>query len=608
MSFASAGLLWYLVPFFAAIIFLYLLRMRRKEFKVPASFLWPQNTTDVRANAPIQKLRFSWLMVLQLLAVALIIASLARPQTRQEGLVGNITVFVVDTSASMQAKDVGGSRISEAVSRIKRAISTAKPGDRFSLVEAGPTPRVAMALTGDVSRMNRTLDELNPTDAKTDVGAAMRLAAALVGAMDSGHIVLLSDGAFPEIQNFSQGKAAVHFQKIGDSSDNVAITAIGVGDSPTGMQLFCGLKNYSNEPKEVTLTLYADGSVFEAKVVTVPAKQAIGESAGVPAGAGVLEARIEPDDLLSSDNQAFALTSPGSSLRVLLISNGNLFLERALALDARVSLEVATAVPESEKAGSPGASSYDIIVFDGGAETRVKANGILSFGSQNSSIGAIAGTVSRPQALAANEEDEVTKFVDLSSTFIDKANKVTPAAGSRTLVDSDRGPLILASDVDKKHVYVGFSLLESDFPLQVGFPIFISNVLDFVAKESKGGAVAIQTGRTVSLVAETPERGRLTLPNGSSIDIEPDVGSYVLRTMGAAGKYVFSAAGKQSVFYANLLDEEESNITPSESLSVNNREVAAAKAPARIADFWKPILLLCLLILAGEWWLFAKRS
>jgi hypothetical protein len=608
MSFASASLLWFLVPFCAAIVFLYLLRMRRKDFKVPASFLWPQNTTDVRANAPIQKLRFSWLMVLQLLAVALIIASIARPQTRQEGLAGSITVFVVDTSASMQATDVGDSRISEAVSRVRRAISTARPGDRFSLVEAGPTPRVAMALTGDTSRMNRALDELQPTDAKGDVGAAMRLAAALVGAMESGHIVLLSDGAFSEIQNFSQGKAAVHFQRIGNSSDNVAITAIGVGDSPTGMQVFCGLKNFSAKPVEVKLSLYADGNVFESKPIVIPPKQSIGESAVVPSGAGIIEARLEPDDFLVSDNRAFALASPGSSLRVLLVSAGNLFLERALSLDARVSLEVATSVPESEKAGSSGAGNYDLVVFDGVAETPVKSRGVLSFGSNNSALAKVNGTVARPQAIAGNNEDALTQFVDLSSTFIDKANKVTPAAGARILVDSDRGPLVLSSDIEGKHVYVAFTLLDSDFPLQVGFPIFVSNVLDFVSKESNGGAISIQTGKTVSLVAETSAIGTLELPGGTSTAIEPDSGSYVLRNLGVTGKYVFAAAGRQTVFYANLLDEEESNIAPSESLNVNNREVAAARAPARIADFWQPILLLCLLILAGEWWLFAKRS
>ena len=608
MSFASPSFLWYLVPLFGIIVFLYLLKMRRKDFKVPATFLWPSKTTDVRANAPLQRLRFSWLMVLQLIAVALIVASLARPQTRQEGLAGTITIFVVDTSASMSAKDVGESRLKEAVSRVRRAISTARPGDRFSLVEAGPTPRVALALSGDPARMRQALDGLRPTDAKADVGAALRLAAALVGAMDSGHIVLLSDGAFPEIDNFSQGKASVHFQKIGASSDNVAITAIGTGDAPSGKQIFCGLRNFSANAKDVTLTLYADGEAFESKKITIPAGTSRGESAVMPAGAAILEARIEPDDMLSSDNRAYALATPGSNLRVLLISEGNIFLERALSLDPRVTLDKATSIPDGERQGSAGTSVYDVVVFDDVPEMPVKADGVLSFGSSNTALASVSGVVNGPRATISDRESDILRYVDLSSTFIDRANRITPSAGARTLVESDKGPLVLASDVDKKHVYVAFSLLDSDFALQVGFPIFVSNVLDFAASESKGGALAIPTGRTISLAAENEVSGELHLPGGGSVDVDADSGSYVLREMTRVGKHVFAAGGKETVFYANLLDEQESNITPFESLSVNSREIAAAKAPARIADFWKPILLFCLIVLACEWWLFAKKS
>src|SRR5687768_16688253 len=165
MNFATPYLLWYLLPLFAVIVFLYLLKMRRKDFKVPATFLWSSKTTDVRANAPLQRLRFSWLLVLQLLAIALIIASLARPQARQEGLAGTVTIFVVDTSASMSATDIGKTRLEEAESRIRTAVSTAQPGDRFSLVEAGPTPRVALPLSGDTARMREALQTLRPTDA-----------------------------------------------------------------------------------------------------------------------------------------------------------------------------------------------------------------------------------------------------------------------------------------------------------------------------------------------------------------------------------------------------------------------------------------------------------
>src|SRR3954471_20477036 len=105
MSFQDPGALLWLLPLGGTILLLYLLRMRRRDVRVPASFLWPERTDEVRANALIQKLRFSWLLVLQLLALALVIFAVAKPQTKQQGLTGEVTVLVLDASASMGATD-----------------------------------------------------------------------------------------------------------------------------------------------------------------------------------------------------------------------------------------------------------------------------------------------------------------------------------------------------------------------------------------------------------------------------------------------------------------------------------------------------------------------
>src|SRR6476646_863622 len=110
MIFQNAAQLLWLLPLLGVIILLYLLKMKRRELRVPATFLWPAKTEEVRANSLFQRLRFSWLMVLQILALALVIAALARPQTIQRGLAGKVTVLVIDASASMGSTDISPSR------------------------------------------------------------------------------------------------------------------------------------------------------------------------------------------------------------------------------------------------------------------------------------------------------------------------------------------------------------------------------------------------------------------------------------------------------------------------------------------------------------------
>ena len=58
-----------------AIVALYFLKIRRPTRVVPALHLWPNQIRDRQANVPWQRLRPSWLLFLQLLAAAVLVAA-----------------------------------------------------------------------------------------------------------------------------------------------------------------------------------------------------------------------------------------------------------------------------------------------------------------------------------------------------------------------------------------------------------------------------------------------------------------------------------------------------------------------------------------------------
>src|SRR2546423_4195905 len=62
-----------------AIIALYFLKIRRPTRVVPALHLWPSQIRDRQANVPWQRLRPSWLLFLQLLAAAALVAAAVQP-------------------------------------------------------------------------------------------------------------------------------------------------------------------------------------------------------------------------------------------------------------------------------------------------------------------------------------------------------------------------------------------------------------------------------------------------------------------------------------------------------------------------------------------------
>jgi len=82
----------------------------------------------------------------------------------------------------------------------------------------------------------------------------------------------------------------------------------------------------------------------------------------------------------------------------------------------------------------------------------------------------------------------------------------------------------------------------------------------------------------------------------------------VVREADRVGKYTLKVGNRQKTVYATLRSERESNITPAKDVSLGGGQVKSTESPLRFADFWRPLILLGLCVLAGEWWLFARRS
>jgi len=601
-----AAFLW-LIPLAGVIVLLYLLRMRRRDVVVPASFLWPQRVEEVRANALFQRLRWNWLMVLQILAVALLVFTLARPQTKQSGLAGEVTVLVIDTSASMGPTGGVPSRFEVARRQVLETIQAAGAGDRLALIEAGPLPRVVFPLTSDPARQRRSLETVQPSDAESDVGEAMRLASALVGGIDGARIVLLSDGCFAPIDDFSPGKAAVTYQQIGRSSDNLAVEALGASDTPAGRQAYCGIRNYGLDARSAALTLLADGKPIDSVRFEVAGGKTWGRTCAVPAGTSVIEARLDAKDQLAADNVGYPLAEAGGSLRILLVGPGDFFLERALALDPRVTLDKAPALPAGEM-GS-GSSAYDIVVFDGVPEQPVRARAVLTFGrAGTTSPVRKTGSLERPR-FVDSVGHPLMEGVDLDGTYIERAEKVSVQGSARVLSESDGGPLVVARAAPKRQVYVAFSPLDSDFPLSVSFPIFVANALTYLGGTVSQEHLVIRAGQVFQATLPS-DSAVLKGPEGIEVRLDArEGGRSVVREATRVGEYRLELAGATTQrLYAHLRSERESNIEPADQIRLGGGQAKAVESPARFSDFWRPLLLLGLVVLAVEWWLFARRS
>ena len=87
------------------------------------------------------------LLLLQLLALLLLCAALAPPDLTLQGKGAERLIFVVDSSASMKARDVGSSRIREAQQQAAGLIAEAGQGAELMVIEAGSQPTIRLNFT-----------------------------------------------------------------------------------------------------------------------------------------------------------------------------------------------------------------------------------------------------------------------------------------------------------------------------------------------------------------------------------------------------------------------------------------------------------------------------
>src|SRR2546422_11613247 len=138
-----------------AIVARYVLNIRRPTRIVPALHLRPNQIRDRQANVPWQRLRPSWLLFLQLLAAAVLVAAAVQPALPAGAALARHSIVLIDASASMQATDVAPSRLEVAKRQVNALIDQLGPTDRMTVITVGSAASIVASLPGDPPTLHR---------------------------------------------------------------------------------------------------------------------------------------------------------------------------------------------------------------------------------------------------------------------------------------------------------------------------------------------------------------------------------------------------------------------------------------------------------------------
>ncbi len=631
--------------FLPAVILLYLLKLKRIDTVISSTLLWRRTLEDLKANTPFQKLKRNLLLFLQLAIIAFLVLALARPVLNLGGLRGQSFIVLLDHSASMASTDGSPTRLEDAKRKAIEIVNDMSIGDQMMVVAfaAGAHPLTTFEQNKGVLRS--VIQRLRITDNPTRIMEALQIARSAAEVQPNPEIVIISDGRFTIPADSPLATLKTRYIPVGESEDNAGIVDLVVRKDlglEKSVQIMAGVQNSSREQKEMYLelwgeievaqdisdstpavsdnpagnaaspqTLKTERELIDARKLTVPPKSRETVIFKDPGSySEKIEVKLDSDDKLAVDNTGWILIPSQKTVRVLLVTEGNYFLERVLNVDVRSTVSVVSPAEYS------GPADFDLIVFDAySPPSLVEGNYLFINALPPLPEWSSGETIELPAIIDWNRFHPLTRYLTLDNLTINQCKNIGIPSWAEVVAEARQTPLVVTfQDNEIRGIVTAFDVYDSDWPLRVSFPIFFANVYNWCLQNIGPASLIKRTGDiitleaptnlTESLIVEGPRSGK-----SWSYEFEDNSSLFFSETEDAGIYTVKKGETIQKQYSVNLLSVEETDITPQQSLQTEKFVIEGeAEAVSSNREIWRILAVIALIILLVEWWVYVHRA
>lgn len=483
------------------IIALYLIRTRLERRSVSTLLFWEQIRTQSYNSALWRKLR-RWLsLLLQLVFLALVTFALTQPLAPWQTAQPTSTVFVLDPSASMLAREGAQTRWERAKEMLDQRIRQLRPFDRAALLVAADPPQVLSGWTASRRVLLDALNRAQPVGEGVSLRAALALAENLRSTQPNASIQLLTDGVW---RDPTEVNGKVECVWVGEPQPNVGITQFSARrpfSSPGEVRVSLEVVSRGEIKMEGTVELFRSGQLVDVQPVSLEPGGAWQREWDLQApGAEEFEARLAgfPPDALSVDDSARVKIDAVHVVRVILVSTPNPYLEAAL--DALPLVEWARVESLS---GFPDPGALYVFNRTVPPEGFENANALLINPPSAGFWGRPDGAVERPLVSEVARDEALMRHTGFSNVSLDAATKWQKPPVAQVFAESFGDPLIYGQWDDRRHwALLAFDLEGSDLVLRTAFPILLGNAVESL-RPSKTVVPSSAPGRVESALEVT---------------------------------------------------------------------------------------------------------
>jgi hypothetical protein len=399
-------------------------------------------------------------------------------------------------------------------------------------------------------------------------------------------ITVITDRRDPRVTD-----AGVNWVLVGRPAANQAITALAarrLPAEPNDGQIITTIRNHAPAAAARDLEITQDTRVISRQRVELGPHRSVTIVSDVESIGGVVRARLAGADALAHDDERAALVPSLERTRVLLVGAHSFFLERALATNPNVTLEIAA------PAASP--KDVDIVVCDRCVEPPPDGRSLLIVRN----IGAAAaGPVSVSLA-----DHPIAAMLDLGGVLAAGAAAGPVPQGADVVLRAGPQPAVIAyQDNDRRVVEVRLDIATTGFPLHPAFPVLLDNVLGWLVSRGENTS-ALAAGEPLRWKLRAPAAANdvlITGPDGRAVDASVSGAMVTTTRTGAPGVYTIRAGGVTQPFVVNPVSEGESDVAMADATAPQQ---VRSLPPAVTTSNWdlSPILLVLALALLGLEW------
>lgn len=621
------------------ILGLYILRLKRKKVTVSTNLFWRQVLEDVEANTPFQRLRYSHLLLVQLLIALLMVLALMNPAITYSSTRGLDTVLVVDTTASMGATELGSTRLANARKQIDQLIAEKAKNDRIGIIAAGRSPQILASVTADTALLKAAVEQLVPEPNGGQLTQSADLALQLIAEAQAKDRELNKGAQLPSMAGDAQGQVVfftddpVQLETPPESAIPVrwAVQPFGLADTTNAaliaanftnadlvagtMTLFLTTAYVGPNAIEAELRITKGGTLLDLRKLTLnPGEEESHLFDGVPLEAGRYELELIPleevntgekiEDALETDNRAYLVYENQDKFSILILSRNGIY---GLLLSQLENVEVF----QRDLSGGVPDSGFDLIIVDGDLPLNAPPANYLIIHSNNHELLPvnIVGEATTPIVSDWKATDPLLRFVNPQTFKINKMMEVEPKEWGRVVLDTNLGPAIIYGEQGQQRVvYWAFDPFMSDLPFKATFPIMLSAHVDYFRSRRGEQTLASADLLRFSTPASSVEVAR---PDGTHDTISAQAGEELAIAADQLGFWTLSATVGEGTytrdFGVNLFDPGESLLPSGESFAGDTGLATFEQAKRGTHSQWRWVALAAIIFLLGEWWIYHQR-